>query len=63
MAIYTQDILANFTHFLINLLVRVVIKHYDRSVKGILSEPTRRFRHTRVSSSIRLSPATGKVKS
>ena len=30
--------------------MRVINKHYSHSVKGILSEPTRRFPHTRVSS-------------
>ena len=40
-------------------LVRVINENYDRSVKEILSEPTRRNPHTRVSSSIRLSPARG----
>ena len=29
-------------------LVRVINKHYDHSVKGIISEPTRRFPHIRV---------------
>jgi hypothetical protein len=42
--------------------VRVLYKHYDRSVKGILLEPTRRFPYTRVSSSIHLAPATGGIK-
>ena len=41
-------------------LVRVINKNYDRSVKEIFSEPIRRNPHTRVSSSIHLSPATGK---
>ena len=40
-------------------LVRVINKNYDRSVKGIPSEPTRRGPHTRVSSSIHLSPTIG----
>ena len=40
-------------------LVRVINKDYDRSVKEIFSEPTRRNTHARVSSSIHLSPATG----
>ena len=50
--------LADFISFLIKLLVRVISEHYDRSVKETLSEPTRRFPHTRVSSNIHLSPAT-----
>ena len=50
MAIYIQDMLADFISFLIKSLVRVINKHYDCSVKGILFEPTRRFPHTRVSS-------------
>ena len=40
-------------------LVRVINKNYDRSVNEILSEPTRRNPHTKVSSSLHLSPATG----
>ena len=40
-------------------LVRVINKDNDRSVKKILSEPTMRNSHIRVSSSIRLSPTTG----
>ena len=36
--------------------MRVINKHYSRSVEGILSEPTRRFPHTRVSS--KCSPIT-----
>ena len=39
-------------------MVRVINKNYDHSVKEILSEPTRRNPHTKVSSSIHLSPAT-----
>ena len=39
-------------------LVRVINKNYDRSVNEILSEPTRRNPHTKVSSSLHLSPAT-----
>ena len=50
MNIYIQEILADCTSFLIKPLVMVINRHYGRSVKGILSEPTRRFRHTRVSS-------------
>ena len=40
----------------------VINKNYDHSVKEILFEPTRRNPHTRVSSSIHMSPATGKNK-
>ena len=40
-------------------LMRVINKNYDRGVKEILSEPSRRNPHTRVNSSIHLSPATG----
>ena len=40
-------------------LVGVINKNYDRSVKEILSEPTRRNPHTKVSSSLHLSPAIG----
>ena len=43
-------------------LVRVVNKNYYRSVKEILSEPTRRNPHTKVSSRLHLSPATGGIK-
>ena len=39
-------------------LVRVINKNYDRSVKEILSGPTRRNPHTKVSFSLHLSPAT-----
>ena len=46
----------------IKYLVRVINTNYDRSVKKILSEPTRRNPHTRVSSSLHLSPATGGIK-
>ena len=42
--------------------MRVINKNYDRSVKKILSEPTRRNPHTKVSFSIHLSPATGENK-
>ena len=38
--------------------MRVINKDYDRSVKEILSEPTRRNPHTKVSSSLHLSPTT-----
>ena len=62
MAIYLQDMLVDFTSFLIKPLVRVISEHNDRSMKGILSEPTRRFPHTRVSSSIHLSPAIVGIK-
>jgi hypothetical protein len=48
--------------FFVKYLVRVINKNYIRSVKEILSEPTRRNPHTRVSSSIHLSPATGEIK-
>ena len=48
--IYIQEMRADFISFLIKHLVRVINKHYGRSVKRILSEPTRRFPHTRVSS-------------
>ena len=61
-SIYLQDMLADFTSFLIKPLVMVISEHYDRGTKGILSEPTRRFPHIRVSSSIHLSPATGGIK-
>ena len=39
--------------------MRVINKNYDRSIKEILSEPTRRNPHTKVSSSLHLSPTTG----
>ena len=42
--------------------MRVINKDYDHSVKEIFSEPTRRNPHTRVSSSIHLSPTTGENK-
>ena len=48
--------------FFIKHLVRAINKNYDRSVKEIFSEPTRRNPHTRVSSSIHLSPTTGGIK-
>ena len=60
--IYKPDIMAGHITYLKKLLVRVINKHYDRSAKGILSEPTRRVPHTRVSSSIHLSPTTGEIK-
>ena len=50
--------LTDFISFLIKHLVRVISEHYNRNVKGIFSEPTKRFPHTRGSSSIHLSPAT-----
>ena len=43
-------------------LVRVINKYYDCSVKEILFEPTRRNPHTKVSSSLHLSPTTGGIK-
>ena len=55
--IFIQEMLADFTSFLITKpFVRVINKYYGRSVKGILSEPTRRFPHIRVSS--KYSPIT-----
>ena len=39
--------------------MRVINENYDHSVKKILSEPTRRNPHIKVSFSIHLSPATG----
>ena len=48
--IYIQELLADFTSFLIKPFVRVINKHYGRSGKGILSEPTNRFPHIKVSS-------------
>ena len=42
--------------------MRVINKNYDRSVKEIFFEPTRRNPYTRVSYSIHLSPATGENK-
>ena len=41
--------------------MRVINNNYDRSVKEILSEPTRRNPHTNVSSSLHLLPATGGI--
>ena len=38
--------------------MRVINKNYDRSVKKIISEPTERNLHTKVSSSIHVSLAT-----
>ena len=43
----------------IKKLVRVINKNYDHSVKEILSEPVRRNPHTKISSSLHLSPAMG----
>ena len=60
--IFIQKMLADFISFLIKPLVRVISEHYDRSVKRIISVPTRRFSHTRVSSNIHLSPATRGIK-
>ena len=48
--IYIQEMLTDFTSFLIKRFVRVINKHYGRSAKGILAEPTTRSPHTRVSS-------------
>ena len=48
--IFIQEMLADFTSFLIKPLVRVINKYYSRNMKGILSEPTRRLPHIRVSS-------------
>ena len=59
--IYKPDMMADHQTSLKKLLVRVINKHYDRSVKGFLSERTRRFPHTK-SSTIRRSPATGEIK-
>ena len=50
MDIFIQEMLTDFESFLIKPLVRVINKHYGRSVKGILSEPIKRFPHIRVSS-------------
>jgi hypothetical protein len=60
--IYIRGMIADIQHFFVKHLVRVLYKHYDRSVEGILPEPTRRFPHTRVSSSIHLALATGGIK-
>ena len=48
MNIYKPDMIADHKTFLLKLLVRVINKHYGRSMKGILSEPIRRFPHTKV---------------
>ena len=50
MNIYIQEMLIDFTSFLIKPFVRVINKHYGRSMKEILFEPIMRFSHTRVSS-------------
>ena len=42
-------------------MIRVINKNYDRNIKEILGEPTRRYPHTRVISSIHLSPTTGGI--
>ena len=63
MNIYKPDMMTDYKTFLLKtFIVRVINKHYDRSVKGILSEPIRRFPHIRVSSSIHMSPAIGGIK-
>ena len=48
--IYIQEMLADFTSFLIKTFSEGINKYYGRSVKGILSESTRRFLYIRVSS-------------
>jgi hypothetical protein len=48
--IYIQDMIADYITFLHKTFSEGLNKHYDRSVKEILSEPIRRFPHTRVSS-------------
>ena len=48
--IYIQEMLTDFTSFLIKHFMRVINIHYGRSAKEIPAEPTRRFSHTRVSS-------------
>ena len=50
MDIFIQEMLTDFTSFLKKTFTRVINKHYGRSAKGILSEPTRGFPHTKVSS-------------
>jgi hypothetical protein len=60
--IYIQDIIVDYTTFLHKTFSVGLNKHYGRSVKGIISEPTRRFPHTRVTSNIHLAPATGGIK-
>ena len=53
--IYKPDMMADhITSLQKKLLMRVINKHYDRSAKGILSKPTRRFPHTKVSCMYRL---------
>jgi hypothetical protein len=42
--------------------VEVLNKLYAYNIKEIIAEPTRRFSHTSVSSSIHLSPTTGGIK-
>ena len=46
--IYIQDTLVDFYTFSYKTFSEGYKQHYDRSVKGILSEPTRRFPHMRV---------------
>jgi hypothetical protein len=60
--IYIQDIIADYITFLHKTCSEGLNRHYGCSMKGILSVPTRRFPHTRVSSSNHLALATGKIK-
>ena len=48
--IYIQEMLTDFTSFLKKTFTRVINKHYGRSAKGIPTELTGRFLHTRVTS-------------
>ena len=44
--IFIEEMLADFTSFLIKTFSEGYNKHYGRSVNGIISELTRRFPHT-----------------
>ena len=60
-AIYIQDMLADFTSFLIKPLVRVINNTMTAARKESSLSPPGGF-HTQKSSTIRLSPATGEIK-
>ena len=60
--IYIQEMLADFTYFLIKPLVRVINKHYGCSVKESSLSPPGGFHIQELALSILRSPATGGIK-
>jgi hypothetical protein len=59
---YIHEMITGYKSFLDKtILVRVINQLYICNIKEILTEPTRRFSHTSVSS-IKSSPTTGEIK-